>query len=343
MQARTFTPKAAERVARESVTESFDEAARKINSDWDTHYDGKQMQRVSEALGAQVAQQRDAEANACATGQRPKGPANDPVLLTIQMDGGRVQGREKNAETGSRWKEDKVAAICTYLPGESGGGKDKDPVKLTTTYVATMQSSDAFGPLVRCEAERRGIRQATQTILINDGGPWISTQHQEHFIRCPMIIDWSHASSHLFDVAKAVHVDDMPRQQKLGHQLESWLWNGQRDQVIARLRELAQTAGPPQPADGPEHPRRVLSQNVGYFERHREHMDYPTYRAKGWPIGSGVVEAGVKQFNDRVKGTEQFWSSAGSEAILALRALWLSQDQRWDHYWLYGRLSSKAA
>ena len=335
-----FTPKAAERVAMESATASFDDAARKINHDWDSEYDGKQMQRVSEAIGAQLAQQRDAEARACLAGQRPAGPRNDPALLVIEMDGGRVQSREKNPDTGSRWKEDKIAAICTYLPGD---GKEKPPQKLSTTYVATMGDSDAFGPLVRCEAERRGIRQAALTLLLNDGGPWIGTQREKYFIRCPMIIDWGHATSHLFDAAKAAHEHDEKQQQRLGHQLEAWLWDGQRDKVIARLRALSQAAGPPQKEDGPEHPRRILAQNVGYFERHYDHMDYPTYRARGWPIGSGVVESGVKQFNQRVKGTDRFWTLAGSEAILNLRALWLSEDNRWNHYWLYGRIQRLAA
>jgi len=34
-----------------------------------------------------------------------------------------------------------------------------------------------------------------------------------------------------------------------------------------------------------------------------------------------------------VKGAGQFWSQAGVETILALRALWLSQDDRWNRYW----------
>jgi len=57
------------------------------------------------------------------------------------------------------------------------------------------------------------------------------------------------------------------------------------------------------------------------------------YRRKGWPIGSGNVEAGVKCFKHCVKGTEQFWTKPGVEAIRALRALWLSQVLRWDRYW----------
>ena len=95
----------------------------------------------------------------------------------------------------------------------------------------------------------------------------------------------------------------------------------------------ADRLGPPQASDGPDHPRRVLANNVGYFQTHRDHMDYPTYRRKGWPIGSGVAESAVKLFNKRVKGTEQFWSLPGVESILSLRALWLSQDDRWARYW----------
>lgn len=87
----------------------------------------------------------------------------------------------------------------------------------------------------------------------------------------------------------------------------------------------------------------MLWENLNYLERHQTQMNYPAYRAKGWPIGSAVTESGVKLFNKRFKGTEQFWNEAGAEAILALRALWLSQDQRWHHYWLYGHFLRKVA
>ena len=78
----------------------------------------------------------------------------------------------------------------------------------------------------------------------------------------------------------------------------------------------------------------MVANDLGYFQRHREHMRYDVYRSRGWPIGSGPTEASVKQFNKRVKGTEQFWNESGVEAIMALRALWRSEDGRWDRYWL---------
>lgn len=92
-----------------------------------------------------------------------------------------------------------------------------------------------------------------------------------------------------------------------------------------------------------DHPRRTIGENLNYVRRHQEQMDYRRYRARGWPIGSGVTESGVKMFNKLVKRTEQFWKEPGAESILALRALWLSQDDRWRHYWLSGELLRQAA
>ena len=108
-----LTPRAARRVAREAVLHSFDHAASALNEDWGTQLDGKQVQRWSEALGRTATLARDAEARAIARGIRPEGPLNPPALLVIGMDGGRVQTRETQAETGSRWREDKVAALTS--------------------------------------------------------------------------------------------------------------------------------------------------------------------------------------------------------------------------------------
>ena len=40
----------------------------------------------------------------------------------------------------------------------------------------------------------------------------------------------------------------------------------------------------------------------------------------------------MKIFNRRVKGSEKFWSEAGAEAILQLRAAFLSEDGRLDRH-----------
>jgi hypothetical protein len=336
-----LTARAAERVARETAAQTFDPAARALSWDWGLSLDGKQVQRWGEALGRRVQAARAAEVRAYEQGRHPAGLENAPALLVIGMDGGRVQTREKSTENGSRWREDKVGALTSYQPGD--GTREHPPRPLVTTYVATMGATEAFGKLLHVEAERRGLRRAATVLVLGDGGNWIDPLSEREHLHDQRIVDYYHAAEHLHDAARAALGRDSPEATKLAEQLKDALWNGRLDEVIATLQRHAERLGPPRDGDGAEHPRRVLANNVGYFQTHRQHMDYPTYRRKGWPIGSGVTESGVKQFNKRVKGTEQFWGLAGVEAILSLRALWLSQDGRWPHYWADRPAYPKAA
>ena len=318
--------------------QSFDNAARALCTDWGLEaLDGKQMQRWGEALGRSVVRTRDAEVLAYAQGRRPACPANEPQLLVIGMDGGRYQGREADPDTKSRWREDKVLSVTTYVPGDGRDADDGDdarrPQPLVTTCVATARDAHALGPMARVEAERRGYRQAAVVIGIGDGGNWIDPLFDREFHLHARIIDWGHASEHLWDCARAAHGADTPQAAQAGERWEALLWDGRVADVIAALSDESRRAGDPLDGDPPGHPRRVLRQNTGYFTRHAAHIDYPAYRRRGWPIGSGVTEAAVKQCNKRVKGGEQFWSDAGVETILALRASWISQDQRWERYW----------
>jgi len=332
-------------VVREAVTQPYAKAAEAINEDWATAYDGKQIQRVAQQTGEHLLEQQRREREAYEQGHRPRGPENDPTLLVIGMDGGRVQGREKrqppSGGEGSRWREDKVLTISSYLPGVPD--EDKVPQPLVTTYLATMHDSGDFGTLARLEAERRGIRQAKEVVVLGDGAAWIDTLHQQHFHRHVRILDWYHAKERLHAVARAAEPDDQAKQQGLAERLTAALWQGQAQSVAQAIATLSDRAGPPRDADPQDHPRRVLQRSAGYFHHHADHMNYPAYRKRGWPIGTGMTEAGVKQFNKRVKGTEQFWNDHGVEPILALRSLRLSNDDRWNHYWSCRSTLRKAA
>lgn len=335
-----LSPKAARRIAREAACQSFDNAARALNEDWGTSLDGKQVQRWGQKLGQTLVEQQHKQVQACERGERPPGPANPAQLLVIGMDGGRVQAVAKNEQTGSRWREDKVLTISSCLKSKD---PDQPPAPLVSSYVATMHNAETFGTMARTEAERRGIRQAEEVVVIGDGGNWIDPLCAKHFAHCPRIIDYYHAAEHLHEVAQAVHGNDPVAATGLADQLKDLLYHGQVEQVITRMKTHQQRLGEPQERDDPAHPRRVLQSNIGYFTTHRAHMNYPGYRRRGWPIGSGVTESGVKLMNKRVKGSEQFWHEPQVETILALRCLWLSQDERWQHYWLGLRQQSHAA
>ena len=181
---------------------SFDQAALALHEDWGTHLDGKQIQRWSEAMGRSVTLARDSEVQAYEQGHRPASPANAPALLVIGMDGGRVQTREKQGENGSRWGEDKVSAITSYLPGD--GTPDHPPIRrgglvtIRRRRMATMEKTEAFGKLVHVEAERRGMRQAATVLVMGDGGNWIDPLSAREGLHDRRIVDYYHAAESAF-------------------------------------------------------------------------------------------------------------------------------------------------
>lgn len=299
------------RVSRECVERSYDCAAAALNEDWTSHFDGRDLQRWTEKIGARLVCERDAAVTAYACGQRITSPDNAPTLLVIGVDGGRIQTQELDPATGSRWREDKVATITSYIPGD---GEELKPQPLVTTHVATMEKCGPFGPLVRTEAAQRGYAYAAQAVAIADCGEWINALLEREFPGLERIADWAHVEEYLYEAGRAAFGAETPEAKAFSENCAGLLYESQIEKVLALLQEQHQRLGRPRKKDAPQPPRRKLLTALGYIEKNRHHMDYARYRKNGWPIGSGNVEAGVKQFNKRVKGTEQF----GATPVLKL-------------------------
>jgi hypothetical protein len=81
----------------------------------------------------------------------------------------------------------------------------------------------------------------------------------------------------------------------------------------------------------------AIQSEINYLESHASRTHYGEYEAKGYFIGSGVIEAGCKTvIGRRLKQSGMFWSEAGAEDILSLRcqiigprfdALWQARRQ----------------
>lgn len=64
--------------------------------------------------------------------------------------------------------------------------------------------------------------------------------------------------------------------------------------------------------------REELRKLIGYFENNRHRTDYPSYRQKGWDIGSGPTEAGCKIIGERLKGSGMRWVKDGAATVAAI-------------------------
>jgi hypothetical protein len=67
-----------------------------------------------------------------------------------------------------------------------------------------------------------------------------------------------------------------------------------------------------------------VAKALRYLTNNQGKRKYDEYRQQGLPIVSSLRESRVKQVGRRVKGTEKFWGDEGAEAILPLRADYLS-------------------
>jgi hypothetical protein len=213
----------------------------------------------------------------------------------------------------------------------------KHPRPLLKTAVATTGSTEQFGWLVAAEACRRGFYQAKHQAIIGDGGNWISPLADFHFPGWAQILDFIHALTHLYEAACSVYPTSKKRSWPL---YEKWLrlaWGGRIVELLNELEDHRNRLGEAPEGSSEQDPRRILARVAAYVRANASRMDYPAYRTRGFPVTSTLVESLIKQFNQRVKGTEKFWIRGGLEAVLQVRAAYLSQDDRADALYAHRR------
>jgi hypothetical protein len=189
----------------------------------------------------------------------------------------------------------------------------------------------SFGPMLAQAAWAWGFFAAVRKAFIGDGSENNWTIWRQHFSSFVPILDFIHALSYVFAAAMAGR--PFADGWRIYQEWIGWTWKGEVAQVIAALRQRRAELGMPMPEDGETHPRAVVARALTYLENHRSQMNYAEYRRLGLPITSSYVESAVKQFNQRVKGTEKFWSEGGAEALLQLRADHLSDHNPLDRFW----------
>lgn len=206
------------------------------------------------------------------------------------------------------------------------------PARLVRTAVATLEPTEPFGWMVSAEATRRGFYEAVKKAVIGDGGNWIGPLADLHFPGWTQVLDFLHLLVHLYAAATAAYAEDAKAAWRLYERWLRWAWAGEVKPLLASLEEEGRRLGKPPPQAKESDPRRIVSKTLDYIKTNEPRMDYARYRREGLPITSAAVESLIKQFNQRVKGTEKFWNKGGAESVLQIRAAYLSEDDRSDRF-----------
>jgi hypothetical protein len=216
--------------------------------------------------------------------------------------------------------------------------------KRVRTVVASMADSETFGWQMAAEVQRRGLDRAQRKACVCDGQQYNWTLFEMHLLPWQFIgiLDFVHLLAYLHDAAHACK-KDRGRAWKQYVQWLRWAWAGQVKPLLASLRKAASKLGEPPKDVSDADPRKILKETLGYVQNNRTRMDYPRYRRLGLPTSSAPVESTIKQINRRVKGTEKFWLNDAAEALLQLRAAYLSEDDRASSYWSRPRPYARAA
>ena len=206
------------------------------------------------------------------------------------------------------------------------------PPQVTERHVVASRGCwSAFAPLLASAAWAWGFQGATRKAFVADGAANNWTLQRRFFGSFVPILDFIHALSYVF--AAALAGQPFAVGWTCYQQWIRWVWQGQVGQVLAALRARQAELGPPDDKEPETSPRQVVSKALTYLSNHQDKMRYDEYRRQGLPLTSSLMESVVKQVNRRVKGTEKFWSEAGSEAVLQLRADQLSDGEPLAAFW----------
>jgi hypothetical protein len=193
--------------------------------------------------------------------------------------------------------------------------------------VARRLNGEEFGRFLYALAQRCGVERAQEVVILGDGARWIRHVVEDHFPTAVQIVDLSHAREHLWNVANAVHGPGTPQGAAWAKQADELLTHGQIEELVRMIEKL-----PAIPAL-PGASRSIPEIEADYFLSNAERMRYPTFRAKGMHIGSGIAEAACKTVvSTRAKKSGMRWTPDGLDAVLALRTSVLNQSYNsfWD-------------
>jgi hypothetical protein len=233
------------------------------------------------------------------------------------------QGRKVRRRTGRRRRRRVRGSDQSYKEFKIGTLYDQS--RQRQYAFGTSGDHQALGRMLRREASKIKLDDADEKFAVSDGAKWIRHQFRAQLSMLDaLILDFYPFAEHVAEAGRACFDEGTPAAQAWVKQV---LEAARTEGPAAVLVKIQETLKPLRAAGK----RAALLSLLQYVLPRVEMLDYPSYLAKGWDIGSGVTEAFCKTLTARLKGSGMRWNVRNAEAMMALAAL--DHSRLWDTWW----------
>jgi hypothetical protein len=262
-------------------------------------------ERLTEAAGAAYVAEQTAAVETLE--RRPTPEPAGPAVQQMSVDGAMI------SLVGKQWVEVKTLALGTVVQDASGEVRARD-----LSYFSRRTDHATFRRLALVETHRRGVGTAGVVVAVMDGADWLQKFIDFHRHDAVRVLDFPHAVEYLTRASHEAHgAGTAATSDWIGRQAHALKHDGPAP-VLAALRTL------------PDGEQRTTA--LGYLELRLPQLDYPTFRAAGYPLGSGIVEGANKVVVEhRLKGSGMHWAPQSVDPMLALRTIVCAD--RWQEAW----------
>jgi hypothetical protein len=300
-------------LAMAGVTVSFEEAQKQIREYILLTVSVNTIRKATQTLGEKQKQREDAwieQSQNMDFLQNRERLCERPERVYGSIDGAYVPVEQE-------WREEKT--ICWYQAEKRYGSEEQHATRIQ--YYTSLEKAKPFGELAWASGVHYHADLAKELIFVCDGAKWIWKIVSQYFPKAVQIVDWYHACEYLQPIADALFPSDESKRVNWVQEMKDLLWEGETETVIRRCKALKNHRVASSPAN----------KAFSFYVNNQTRMDYPSYRRKGYFIGSGTVESACKQIvSMRLKRSGARWSSSGAQATAKARALWLSDDDSWN-------------
>lgn len=197
----------------------------------------------------------------------------------------------------------------------------------------TLEGKQAAFEHLKLEIGRRDQENKKRVALV-DGELKLNEMLRENLPGFEIIRDFFHVTEYLWDGAHIFHSEGSQEAGELVSNHIEMLLNGNVNNVITDMREQFRKIKKSKTK------RKELERVITYLENGKDCMKYDEYLAKGYPIGSGVIEGTCKNLvNDRFEHTGMHWSTKGANALLGLRSIHINKLE--TDYWQFHQESER--